>query len=164
MCVHYSVHNGKSHVNITHDALDLTVQGILLVLVLPPWTWDLDRTGRPCPLDIGLHRIRTSLTPAPAPNLAWPPLLVTSGGQDWYLFKLVHLGLSTSTEIWWPRLEICPICSLEDPQPVLPVGGYWSTYGRSKRVVHILLECCFVFNFSEFSKVLLSVPGYNHEF
>ena len=80
---------GKSHVPITHDALDINVQGIPLALALPPppdigphWT------RPPWPLDMELHCTRTPLTAAPGHRTSlykdpWPPLLVTSGGQDW---------------------------------------------------------------------------------
>ena len=53
-----------AHVTITHDALDLTVQGP------PAPALALPSLGPPC-------------TDTPPQRLASHPLLVTSGGQDW---------------------------------------------------------------------------------
>ena len=47
--------------------------------------------------------------------------------------------------IWWPSLETCSkLFTSGAPSLVLTSGGYWSTYGQHKLVVHILLECFLV--------------------
>ena len=47
--------------------------------------------------------------------------------------------------IWWPSLETCSkLFTSGSPSLVLTSGGYWSTYGQHKLVVHILLDCFLV--------------------
>ena len=109
---------GGSHVTITYDALDFTVQ------LSPPPSPD---PGSPPSLDIGPH------WPCSPSWLLWTwdltgqellALLVTSGGHHWDLFKPVHFRISSP--------------------PMLTSGGYCSTYCQYKRVVRILLECFLV--------------------
>ena len=64
--------------------------------------------------------------------LPWPPLVVTSGSQDWRPFQT---------------------CSLEDPPPVLTSAVYWSMCSQHhKWVVRILLECFLIFRYVYYIK------------
>ena len=63
--VYQFVHSVRSYVTITHDALDLTIQGT---------------PGLPC---TGTH--------PPSPARPPGPLLVSSGGQDWRPVQICSL-------------------------------------------------------------------------
>ena len=79
---------GRSHVTITYDALDLTIQ-----TPLPTQTWDLTVQG--------LHGHGIPLYRNPSLT-TWPALLVTSGSQDWGPVQTCSLGplLPNGADIW----------------------------------------------------------------
>ena len=80
VCVILSVQREESHATITHDTLDLTMQG-------PPW---------PSPLCT-----ETPLAPAPQ--------LVTSGGQDQGPVQTCSLEDPPGADIWWLVTESCTV-------------------------------------------------------
>ena len=96
--VSLSVHMG-SQVTITHDALDLTVQGT-------SWPWSprhgtslyTERLQAPVPPDIGPHCTETpwSWSTGPRPQAC----------SNLLNLDIIVQGPSVS-DIWWPRLEIC---------------------------------------------------------
>ena len=99
-------------VSITHDALERTIQGH--PGLAPCHVTSLYSETPLASLRHGISLCKENPS---------PPLLLTSGGQDW-------IPIQT--------------CSFEDLPPVLTSGGYWITYGWHKRAVRILLECFFV--------------------
>ena len=52
---------------------------------------------------------------------------------------------TSASDIWWSSLDTCSnFFTSGSPSPCLTFGGYWSTYGRRKWAVCILLECLLV--------------------
>ena len=91
VCHAFCPQAGRSHMTITSDALELTVQGFPL---------DMGPQGPLAPLPSGHGLLGTS--PGPSPN----PLLVTSGGHHWRLVKPFYfrsplLGLTSGGR--WSR-------------------------------------------------------------
>ena len=110
---------GKFHVTISHDALDLTVQGIPLVLVLPPGHGTSPyRATMPPGHWTSPYKDFLDSSPSPQPGLAFP-----------------------SSDIWWPRLDTCSNLFTWASRPVLKSGGQdW----RSVQFVHLRIpnQCC----------------------
>ena len=122
-----------SHVTVSRNALDLTIQGL-------PCTWPLSEhwtsCSAPSPGHEHPHRSghgTSTVQEQSGPNPPVPkaclnvfnldltvqgPLPVTSGGNNWRPVQT---------------------CSLEDPL-VLTSGGYWSLYGR--QVASTYPTCC----------------------
>ena len=96
-----SVHR-RSHVTITHDPLDLTVQGPSSALNMGPWD-----PHAPAPLDMGPQ---DPSPPGPGPSLAPPSDM---GPQDPFSPCQAFL-LATSDGHHWKLVQIC---SLQEPPP-----------------------------------------------
>ena len=89
---------GGPHMTITHDALDLTVQGPHLLDIRhgPPSSPALDPTPRHQTLD--------------PPSLAWPPLDMRCG-----TLWSQPLALPSACDIWWLSLETCWTSNFKTP-------------------------------------------------